>query len=455
MWENDDSAAKDVVDGFEKAVNFVTDRFQKKRKKTRKQYQKKRIKRQYQAEYRKKGAVAMTSGSRKTKEAGDAAARIADAVSSGSKVIVLCLAAILLLFVLVGMGVAVATPVIGGIVGGAQGSGYQSSPEQLDAADLELTKLEMQLRQFLDSVETNYRGYDEYAYTLGPIGHNPFTLINYLSAKYGKIERAAINEVTDLFNASYMLSLTESTEKRTRTVTKYRTVTKTRMVTKTRLVIKTRLEIDPNTGGLVEVEYLEEEEYEEEEEYQEVEAYEEIEEYFVKVLRTQLSSTPLETIAASRLSGNPQAQGLYGTYAISYGLVRVFGTPLDLNWNANIGSYYGYRLNPSTGVGELHRGLDLLAPEGTSVKASFDGTVKEAAYDSTYGYYVSIKHEKGYVLKYAHLRSYNVRVGQTVAAGDVIGTVGGMDTALGSHLHLELMKGRTYYNPLFYLQNGY
>ena len=197
------------------------------------------------------------------------------------------------------------------------------------------------------------------------------------------------------------------------------------------------------------------EEYQEEEEYQDVEAYCEEEEYTVKVLKTTLTVTPLETVVAGRMSGNAQAQQLYAVYGYSHGLVQAFASPVDFDWNSCIGSQYGYRENETTGAMEIHRGVDILMAEGTKVKSSMDGIVKEASYSDQYGYDVSIKHEKGYVIRYAHMRSYCVRVGDHVTQGQEIGTSGGMGTTMGSHIHMELMKGSTYMNPLFYVANGY
>lgn len=149
----------------------------------------------------------------------------------------------------------------------------------------------------------------------------------------------------------YTLTLTPDTETRTRTVTK----TGTRTVT------------DPVTGEETEEEY----EYEEEEEYE------------VSILRVVLTVKPLETIVAGKMDA--EQTEIYAMYAETGGLLQQFASPLDLYWYNYISSYYGYRKNPNTGNEELHRGVDIAVPTGTTVYAAHDGTVTTAAYDSYYG----------------------------------------------------------------------
>ena len=79
-----------------------------------------------------------------------------------------------------------------------------------------------------------------------------------------------------------------------------------------------------------------------------------------------------------------------------------------------------------------------------------DGTVTTATYDSYYGNYVVIEDEKGYCTKYAHMDTLNVRAGQSVTHGNVIGTTGNTGSSTGSHLHIECLYQGEYYNPLFY-----
>lgn len=131
------------------------------------------------------------------------------------------------------------------------------------------------------------------------------------------------------------------------------------------------------------------------------------------------------------------------------GLLQQFASPIDLYWYNHISSYYGYRKNPNTGTEELHRGVDIALPIGTTVYASHDGVVTDAAYDNYYGNYVVIEKD-GYTTKYAHMDSFQVNMGQKVKKGDVIGKSGNSGKCKESHLHIECLYNGKYYNPLFY-----
>ena len=297
---------------------------------------------------------------------------------------------------------------------------YLSEPAEIDATDLQFTRLELDLQNEIDNIETDYPGYDEYSYNLGEIGHNPFTLIGYLSAVHTEFTASEVeSEVQALFDEMYTLTLTPDTETRTRTVTK----TGTRTVT------------DPVTGEETEEEY----EYEEEEEYE------------VSILRVVLTVKPLETIVAGKMDA--EQTEIYAMYAETGGLLQQFASPLDLYWYNYISSYYGYRKNPNTGNEELHRGVDIAVPTGTTVYAAHDGTVTTAAYDSYYGNYVVIEKD-GYTTKYAHMDSLSVSAGQSITKGTVIGTTGNTGSSTGSHLHIECLYNGEYYNPLFYFDVG-
>lgn len=267
-----------------------------------------------------------------------------------------------------------------GTVTTTMASTYLSLPAEIDAADLSFTEKEMELQNKIDRIETDYPGYDEYDYNLGAIGHDPYTLISYLSAVHTEFTAEGMeSEIQELFDAMYSLTTEEVEETRTRTVTK----TGTRTVT--------------NPDGTTHTE-----EYE----------YEEEEEYTVTILRVTLTVTPLESIVAGRMDS--EQTEIFGAYTETKGGLQVFASPVDYYWYYYISSYYGYRKNPNTGAEELHRGVDIAVPTGTLVYAAHDGTVTEAAYDSYYGNYVVITDSKGYSTKYAHMDSLNVSAGQSI-----------------------------------------
>ncbi len=112
-------------------------------------------------------------------------------------------------------------------------------------------------------------------------------------------------------------------------------------------------------------------------------------------------------------------------------------------------SGYGWRTDPFTKVRKFHYGMDFSAPRGTPVYASGDGTVRRADNRSSgYGRHIRIDHGFGYTSLYAHLYKYNVRAGQKVKRGDLIGFVGSTGRSQGPHLHYEIFKDDERINPL-------
>ena len=118
-------------------------------------------------------------------------------------------------------------------------------------------------------------------------------------------------------------------------------------------------------------------------------------------------------------------------------------------------SGYGYRSDPFTKVRKFHYGMDFTAPRGTPIYASGDGVVKRAdGRASGYGKHIRIDHGYGYVSLYAHLYKYNVRRGQKVKRGDLIGYVGSTGRSQAPHLHYEVFINKKRINPVnFYYGN--
>ena len=121
-------------------------------------------------------------------------------------------------------------------------------------------------------------------------------------------------------------------------------------------------------------------------------------------------------------------------------------------------SGYGYRTDPFNKTRKFHYGMDFTAPRGTPVYATGDGVVTRAdANSSGYGNHIRIDHGFGYISLYAHLNAknpYNVRVGQKVKRGDIIGYVGSTGRSQAPHLHYEVSKDGERINPInFYYGN--
>ncbi len=107
------------------------------------------------------------------------------------------------------------------------------------------------------------------------------------------------------------------------------------------------------------------------------------------------------------------------------------------------------------GVSKHHGGVDMAALKGTPVKASASGVVKVVSEHAPgYGNLIEIIHKNGFMTRYGHLHGMSVQVGDKVARGEVIGTVGSTGNARGkdpSHLHFEILKDGKRVDPLPYL----
>ena len=111
-----------------------------------------------------------------------------------------------------------------------------------------------------------------------------------------------------------------------------------------------------------------------------------------------------------------------------------------------------YILHPILKYRKPHTGLDMQATSGTPIRASADGVVRFAGTSrGGYGIQVHIVHGSfGFESKYAHLNSVNVRQGQKVKRGEVIGLSGNTGLSKGPHLHYEIVKDGKKINPIDY-----
>jgi murein DD-endopeptidase MepM/ murein hydrolase activator NlpD len=115
-------------------------------------------------------------------------------------------------------------------------------------------------------------------------------------------------------------------------------------------------------------------------------------------------------------------------------------------------SSYGQRLDPFSGEGAFHKGVDISAPSGMSVRAAADGIVIHAEWASGgYGKLVVIDHGGGVQTYYAHLSKFYVKDGQPVRRGEAVGAVGSTGRVTAPHLHYEVRMGGAPVNPYLYL----
>ena len=118
-----------------------------------------------------------------------------------------------------------------------------------------------------------------------------------------------------------------------------------------------------------------------------------------------------------------------------------------------ITGHFGERLDPFSGEGAFHAGLDIASHYGDSVRATADGIVEEADEHAGYGRLIVIDHGFGVATWYGHLSGFNVQPGMHVKAGDVIGYEGDSGRSTGPHLHYEVRIYNTPVNPWRYLRS--
>jgi murein DD-endopeptidase MepM/ murein hydrolase activator NlpD len=114
-------------------------------------------------------------------------------------------------------------------------------------------------------------------------------------------------------------------------------------------------------------------------------------------------------------------------------------------------SGFGRRIHPIYKIIKFHYGMDFTAPEGTDVYATGNGTVVARVISQRgLGKHIIIDHGFGYTSIYAHLNDFNVRVGQKVQRGDVIGFVGSTGQSVANHLHYEIKLNGVNVDPVNY-----
>ena len=103
-------------------------------------------------------------------------------------------------------------------------------------------------------------------------------------------------------------------------------------------------------------------------------------------------------------------------------------------------AYYGNRIRP-------HKGTDFAAPVGTPILSTANGVIVKSSYTRANGRYVTVKHNNTYSTQYLHMQKSNVRVGQQVEQGDVIGWVGMTGNTSGPHVCYRFWKNGLQVDP--------
>jgi murein DD-endopeptidase MepM/ murein hydrolase activator NlpD len=113
-----------------------------------------------------------------------------------------------------------------------------------------------------------------------------------------------------------------------------------------------------------------------------------------------------------------------------------------------IGSGFGWRRDPFTGLRQYHRGLDVSAPEGTPIRAPADGVVLKTERNGGYGRVLYLSHGDGIVTRFGHLLEYKARPGSRVKRGDVIALLGNSGRSTAPHLHYEVVVDGKHVDPM-------
>jgi murein DD-endopeptidase MepM/ murein hydrolase activator NlpD len=149
-------------------------------------------------------------------------------------------------------------------------------------------------------------------------------------------------------------------------------------------------------------------------------------------------------------------------------LIRAKMEPIVLRWNHTpsipptagyMSSGYGIRISPFSRANEAgdgllgyHSGFDITNAEGTPIQTTADGEVETAGWMDRYGWAVIIRHSSELETLYAHMSRVDVKAGQKVQRGDILGAMGRSGNATGVHLHYEVRRNGRPANPQPYMR---
>ncbi len=377
------------------------------------------IKKTYQKKINRNRAIAAAQDTMRKQEflvkAKEGVKRTAAAAKSG--IAVTCGVLLAVLFLFIAIFLVIFLIVYSGKTGlSAYYSGlYQSTYSDISDCEAYFRELETELEEKISKIEEDntYAGCDEYIYNLGSVGHNAVELMSYLATKYQDFTlEMCRDELESLFEEMYTLSIEIKEEPREREVK----------------------DADGNTvydenGNPVK------------------------ETFTARICYITLEVKEWDEIMQGRLSGGEQER--YKVYKLSQGGQQIYANPLKMNWKDKISSRFGERIHPITKERSFHSGIDIAVPEGTPLYSATDGTVTESRYSETAGNCIIVEMESGYRIKYMHLNSRDVSVGDQVSKGMLIGATGNTGRSTGPHLHVEVRTpDNTAVDPTFIIANG-
>ena len=479
------------------------------RKVLRKILQKQRIKREYQKAYR-AGKIAKETKDTTIKSVNIAtkAARKLQEIFTRNATLLVALGILMALLLFIMAGLSSCSAMFANTTSNVIAASYLAEPDEIEQAELYYTQMEAALQQEINRMEAEYPGMDEYRYNIGAIGHDPHTLMSYLTAKYGDFTFDEVkDELEELFSLQYGIRTEETTETREETTTIQVGESLGNVVTSgycncpiccgvwsggptasgampqanhtiavdaanpflpmgTKVVMNGVEYTVEDTGNFAQYGvqfdvYYDSHSAASAHGHQTWECYlaegnqnsvEVTRTVTVDVLNVSVTAKPLFLVISGRM--DEEQEEIQKLVYSCKGNLQVYATPIELNWYSYISTYYGYSVNSTNGQTQLHRGVDINVKAGTEVQSAMDGVVAATGYSSTFGNYVVTQDEEGVQIKYAYLQDIVVSEGAAVTTDTVIGTTGSTGSATGSQLYLELVKDGTYYNPVFYIETG-
>ncbi len=368
---------------------------------------KRQIKKNYAAELRAKEGHPLDTQKLKKKFAKKKEEAIASLKKKIKGVLVIGAAVIAFVIILI-----VITAMFGG---GAVTSTMTYAAERTDIEQAEeyISLLELSLEEEIKNIKNiePFTGYDEYNGNVCEIGHNANELINYLATIHfndGYTFEGSEEELINLFHEMYEFTYTTRVETR-----------QTTMTIQTSVVVVS---------------------------------------YDVTILDYTLTRKELQDIVSETFDS--EQEEVYEMYQASGGLMQIFQSPLQMDWQNSIGRGYGSVRNSSNGNIENHKGIDINVPIGTDVYSGvMNGVVTTVAYNPDYGNYVCIKKDSdGCVIKFAHLSNVCVSVGDKVNNKTIIGQTGdtGSECNGMSQIHIETIDSDgNYMNPIFAIKSEF
>ncbi len=168
----------------------------------------------------------------------------------------------------------------------------------------------------------------------------------------------------------------------------------------------------------------------------------------VAVLAMAAAPTPEPYYASTEVpSAVPEAPPVTAVARPAGPMTRLIAFVAPLKGYA-INSAFGLRRLAGEPAARQHKGVDMAAPQGTSVFVACEGEVLRTGYDAGgYGRFIEVRHPNGMSTLYAHLSRVDVSRGDRIASGERIGLVGSTGRSTGPHLHFEVRRDHAQVNP--------